>query len=150
MTLGRCSSCRGAYRSLGFVRDGGGYQRRLQCTRCGQNRDDARMRLKVVSGAATPALTSMSEDESELVRVIAHLMGSGGRAVNEMEVSDVPISELIARHGQPPSCLSGFVVPAFCWPMEHTNGYTTWLVVIDQGRKRVSFLTRRRSAMGPA
>ena len=134
---------------MGFVRDDGGYQRRLLCTGCGQYHDDARMRLKVITGAATPASSSMSEDESELVRVIAHLMGSGGRAVNEMEVSDVPISELIAQHGQPPSCLSGFVFPAFCWPMEHTNGYTTWLVVIDQGRKRVSFLTRRRSVMGP-
>jgi hypothetical protein len=108
------------------------------------------MRLTVIDGDATCMAASMSEDESEVVRIIAHLMGSGGRPVNEMEVSDVPISELIERHGQPPSCLSGFVFPAFCWPMEHADGYTTWLVVIDQGRKRVSFLTRRRSVMGPA
>lgn len=147
MAPGRCPSCRGEWRSLGFVRDSVGYLRRWSCRRCGQVRDDEQTRLRLIDGGARAV--ALDDGDRDIVEVIAHLMGSGGLSLREMEVSDVSLAEIVERHGEPPSSLRGFAFPAYCWPVEHAAGHTTWLVVIDQGRMRISFHTRRRDTSPP-
>ncbi len=148
VTLGRCPSCQGEWRSLGFVFSDGAYLRRLACQDCGHKRDDAKARFRVIDGGRPPPASTLGDGDVEAIEIIAHLMGSGGLSLREMDVSDVPISQFVQEHGSPLSCLRGFAFPAFCWPLERGDDYTVWLVVIDQGRKRISFRTRRRRGVG--